>query len=97
MLSIFLTTGRSIGSAVERRDGMVIVYGRGLQEISPVAERLARARYLLETTCGCPIMIRPQAIKPASRISRCGTCAQSGRRFVIKRLILNQATDCFFL
>jgi len=52
--------------SVERRDGMVIVYGRGLQEISPVAERLARARYLLETTCGCPIMIRPQAIKPAT-------------------------------
>ena len=52
--------------AVERRDGMVIVYGQGLQEISPVAERLARARYLLETTCGCPIMIRPQAIKAAA-------------------------------
>ncbi|HZM12237.1 MAG TPA: CHAD domain-containing protein, partial [Candidatus Limnocylindrales bacterium] len=52
--------------SVERRDGMVIVYGRGLQGISPVAERLARARYLLETTCGCPIMIRPQAIKPAT-------------------------------
>jgi CHAD domain-containing protein len=52
--------------AVERRDGMLIVYGRGLREISPVAERLARARYLLETTCGCPIMVRPQAIKPAA-------------------------------
>ncbi len=52
--------------AVERRDGMLMVYGRGLQEISPVAERLARARYLLETTCGCPIMVRPQAIKPAA-------------------------------
>lgn len=52
--------------AVERRDGAVIVYGRGLQEISPIAERLARARYLLETTCGCPILIRPLAIKTAS-------------------------------
>ena len=52
--------------AVERRDGMLIVYGRGLREISPVAERLARARYLLETTCACPIMVRPQAIKPAA-------------------------------
>ncbi len=52
--------------AVERRDGMLIVYGRGLQEISPVAERLARARYLLETTCACPIMIRAQAIKAAA-------------------------------
>ncbi len=51
---------------VERRDGMLIVYGRGLQEISPVAERVARARYLLETTCACPIMVRPQATKPAA-------------------------------
>jgi CHAD domain-containing protein len=52
--------------AVERRDGMLIVYARGLQEISPVAERVARARYLLETTCACPIMVRPQPIKPAT-------------------------------
>jgi CHAD domain-containing protein len=52
--------------AVERRDGMLMVYGRGLQAISPVAERLARARYLLETTCGCPIMVRPQVVKPAA-------------------------------
>src|ERR1035441_5058648 len=52
--------------AVERRDGMLIVYGRGLREISPVAERLARARYLLETTCACPIMVRAQAIRPAA-------------------------------
>jgi CHAD domain-containing protein len=52
--------------SVERGDGMLIVYGRGLQEITPLAERLARARYLLETTCACPIMIRPQVIKPAT-------------------------------
>ncbi len=58
--------------AVERRDGMLIVYGRGLQEISPVAERLARARYLLETTCACPIMVRPQAIKAAAASSVAG-------------------------
>ncbi len=51
---------------VERQDGVLIVYGRGLQEISPVAERVARARYLLETTCACPILVRPQAIKPAA-------------------------------
>jgi CHAD domain-containing protein len=50
---------------VERRDGMLMVYARGLREISPVAERLARARYLLETTCACPIMLRPQEIKRA--------------------------------
>ncbi len=52
--------------SVERRDGAVIVYGQGLQEISPIAERLARARYLLEMTCACPIMIRSLAAKPAT-------------------------------
>ena len=52
--------------SVERRDGMVVIYAQDLQEISPVGERLARARYLLEATCACPIMIRPQVIKPAT-------------------------------
>lgn len=52
--------------SVEQRDGMVVIYAQDLQEISPVGERLARARYLLEATCACPIMIRPQVIKPAT-------------------------------
>ncbi len=52
--------------SMERRDGVMIIYGNGLQEFGPVGERLARARYLLETTCACPIMIRPQATKPAA-------------------------------
>ncbi len=52
--------------SVEQGDGMVVIYAHGLQEISPTGERLARARYLLETTCGIPVMIRPQAIKPAA-------------------------------
>jgi CHAD domain-containing protein len=52
--------------SVERRDGMVLIHAQGLQEISPTGERLARARYLLEATCGCPVMIRPPAIKPAA-------------------------------
>ena len=51
--------------SVEQGDGMVIVYGQGLQEISAAGERLARARYLLEATCARPVMIRPYAIKPA--------------------------------
>ncbi|MGB7552859.1 MAG: CHAD domain-containing protein [Candidatus Korobacteraceae bacterium] len=55
--------------SVERRDGMVLIYAQGLQEISPAGERLARARYLLEATCGCPVMIRPQAIQPAAAAS----------------------------
>jgi hypothetical protein len=50
--------------SVERQGEMVIIYGHGLQEVGPAGERLARARYLLETTCACPIMVRPQVIKP---------------------------------
>src|SRR5271167_3370241 len=51
---------------VEQRDGMLNVYGQGLQEISPAAERLARARYLLEATSGLAIRIRPPLAKPAT-------------------------------
>ena len=58
--------------SVEQRDGMLNVYGQGLQEISPTAERLARARYLLEATSGLTIRIRPLLAKPAtsSRVTR---------------------------
>jgi len=58
--------------SVEQRDGMLNVYGQGLQEISPTAERLARARYLLEATSGLAIRIRPLLVKSAasSRVAR---------------------------
>ncbi len=58
--------------SVDQRDGMLNVYGQGLQEISPAAERLARARYLLEATSGLAIRIRPLLAKPAtsSRVAR---------------------------
>jgi CHAD domain-containing protein len=58
--------------AVEKSDGMLNVYGQGLQEISPTGERLARARYLLEATSGLAIRIRPLLAKPAtsSRVAR---------------------------
>ncbi len=52
--------------SVEQRDGMLNVYGQGLEEISPTAERLARARYLLEATSGLAIRIRPLIAKPAT-------------------------------
>ena len=45
--------------SVERQNGVVVLYAQGLQEISPRAERIARARYLLEATCHLPIMIQP--------------------------------------
>ena len=65
---------------VEQRDGILNVYGQGLEEISPAAERLARARYLLEATCGLTIRIRPLPTKPAasSRIAALTTGIAAG-------------------
>jgi len=57
--------------SVERQDGFLVVYGQGLRRISRAAERIARARYLLETTSRLPIMVRPmpaQAIAASRRI-----------------------------
>src|SRR5271166_3892214 len=64
--------GRITRISLEQRDGMLAVYGQGLEEMSPAAERLARARYLLEATCGLAIRIRALPAKPAasSRIAQ---------------------------
>ncbi len=67
---------RRIGSiSLERRDGAVLLYAQGLEEISPSAERIARARYLLEATCGLPIIVRSLSAKgtastPSARLRR---------------------------
>ena len=65
--------------SVEQHDGTLTVYGQGLEEISPTAERLARARYLLEATSGLAIRIRPlPAQAPAlSRVARIAKQAAS--------------------
>jgi hypothetical protein len=52
--------------AVEPQDGFLVVYGQGLRRISPGAEQIARARYLLETTSHLPIVVRPM---PAQAIA----------------------------
>lgn len=52
--------------SIERRNGTAVLYGQGLQERSPSAERIARARYLLETVCGLAILIRPLPAKTAT-------------------------------
>lgn len=52
---------------LERRDGALIVYGQGVEEIGPAAEQFARARYLLEATCKLPIILRPLAGKIPGR------------------------------
>jgi len=52
--------------SVEQNDGTLTVSGQGLQEISPAAERLAKARYLLEAVSGVNVRIRPLVAKPAA-------------------------------
>ena len=39
----------------------VLISAEGLDEESPLAERVAAARHLLETSCGIPIIVRPLA------------------------------------
>ena len=43
---------------VTRRGDVVVIYAEGLEE-GPMGENIARARYLLETIYGIPIMVRP--------------------------------------
>jgi exopolyphosphatase/pppGpp-phosphohydrolase len=65
--------------SVDKRDGMLVISGPGFEEISPLAERLARARYLLEATCKIPIAVRPHALqKPVTASGR-----QSTRRLSV--------------
>jgi len=51
---------------VEQHDGTLNIYAQGLQEISETAERLARARYLLEATSRLAIRIRPLPVRPVA-------------------------------
>jgi CHAD domain-containing protein len=44
---------------VTRPGDLVVVYAEGLDEESRAGESIAAARYLLETICGVPIMVRP--------------------------------------
>jgi len=44
--------------AVTAKDGAAFINGVGVATFSREAERLARARYLLETACRRPIVIR---------------------------------------
>lgn len=59
--------------SLELRDRAVALNAEGLQPLGALAERIARARYLLETLLGMPILIAPVVAKPA-------TAAQPRRR-----------------
>lgn len=47
------------GITVSRSDGFVVISADGLQPQSSLAETIAGARYLLEVSCGLPIMVQP--------------------------------------
>ncbi len=56
----------------EWQDGKLVIHASGTEALSPAAERLARARYLLEAACGVPVLIRP-----AAPVRRAAASAQS--------------------
>jgi CHAD domain-containing protein len=58
------------GIKVEEHKGSLLVMAEGLQLLSATAERVARARYLLETLCRCAIMVRPQTKKASPAVRR---------------------------
>ncbi len=45
--------------SLKESDGVIVISGPGFEKLSGTAERLARARYLLETICGISIVVRP--------------------------------------
>jgi CHAD domain-containing protein len=53
---------------VHRLKDFVVVYAEGLDIRSPLAERIAGARHLLEISCGLPILVRP--VKKTSKINK---------------------------
>jgi CHAD domain-containing protein len=64
-------------ASVELENGGLVILARGLQEFSSTAQRVARARYLLESMCKRPIMISPAPGRAVRRRIRVGTRRQS--------------------
>ena len=69
--------GRVSDLVVTRQDSVGIVSGQGLRAMSREAERVARARYLLETVCHRPIVVRATRAKAvaAAKAARARTRA----------------------
>jgi CHAD domain-containing protein len=65
------------GISVEHGDGAFTLYAYGLQEISPSAERIARARYLLETVLKTPVIVRALPAKSAASSRAMGTARRA--------------------
>lgn len=65
------------GVTVELQNGGLVVRARGLEEFSMTAQRVARARYLLESICKRPIMIAALPAEVVTRRPRVRTPKQS--------------------
>jgi CHAD domain-containing protein len=65
------------GIRVERRNDSLLLLAEGLQSLSPTAEGVARARYLLESLCNCAIVVRPAAKRASPAVLRARTRRQS--------------------
>ncbi len=68
----FAHEGKITTVALEKRDGLIVLSGSGFGQMSNTGERLARARYLLESACGLTISIRlsaQRARRPTRRLS----------------------------
>jgi exopolyphosphatase/guanosine-5'-triphosphate,3'-diphosphate pyrophosphatase len=57
-------------TGVEKQEELVVISAKGFQTISPIAEKLARARYLLEAACKLPIRIKPVVSSSRTRRAR---------------------------
>lgn len=44
---------------LSQKEGYIVIHANGLRGDSPLAERVAGARHLLEVACGRPILVRP--------------------------------------
>jgi CHAD domain-containing protein len=69
---------------VVRKDGAVMLSCQGMQTMSRAAERVARARYLLETVCGRPILLQFRRAR-ASRKAKSGLVGGTGRSRLVSR------------
>jgi len=74
--------GRMPELVITRKDGAAVILVQGLRSLSRAAERIARARYLLETVCRRPIVVRPlrARAKRDSRTARVLTRAAQASR-----------------
>jgi hypothetical protein len=65
------------GIKVEWHKGSLLALAEGLPLLSATAQRIARARYLLESLCQCAIMVRPHTKKASPAVRRARTSRQT--------------------